>query len=274
MEQEKRKIIVYEIEQWRRSKLLPEHYCDFLLNLYDVSPAERDARMLGVSKNSIKNSSWKNWFFGFGITALIAYIVLHFNSFRFPLQIMTALVIVGGCYTAGLLFSRKTPVAGYGLVGAGSIALLGAGFYMLRYYGMDEPPLLLAYVAFCSFVWIIIGLAARMGLFHYCGWIGLMLVYASIMHNRVELDWIGAQIGWLPLCVMFGWLGWLLHRASKSTGAVLLLISFTLWWMPEAYGLYTGEVDGTLLQLLLLSKLVIAGSVMFGLRKKWIEWVL
>jgi hypothetical protein len=273
MEQDKRKIIVYEIEQWRRSKLLPEHYCDFLLNLYDADPAERDARVLGVSKNSIKNSNWRNWFFGFGVTALIAYIVLHFNSFRFPLQIMSALVIIGGCYMSGLLVARKNPVVGYGLVGAGSIALLGAGFYLLRYYGLDEPPLMLAYVALCSFVWIIIGLSARMGLFHYCGWIGLILIYAWILHDRVELDWIGAQISWLPLCVLFGWLGWLLHKASKSTGAVLLLVCFTLWWMPEAYGLYTGEVEGALLQLLLLGKLVIAGSVMFGLRKKWIEWV-
>lgn len=273
MELEKRKIIAQEIEHWRRSKLLPEHYCDFLLNLYDLNPAERDSRVWGVSKNSIKNSSWKNWLFGFGFAALAAYIVLHFNSFPFPLQMFTALGIVVGCYAAGLWYMRKSPVVGYMLTGAGSIALLGAGFALLRAYGMDEAPLMIAYVAFCSLVWIAIGIFARMGLFHYCGWIGLLLVYAWLLNERAELDWVGAQLGWLPICVLFAWLGWLLHRASKSTGAVLLLVSFTVWWMPEAYSLYAGNANESLLQLLLLGKLIVAGSLLFGLRKKWIEWV-
>lgn len=273
MEQDKRKVIIYEIEQWRRSKLLPEHYCDFLLNLYDANPAERDSSKLGISKNAIKNSNWKNWFFGFGFTALIAYIVFHFNSFKLPLQIMAVMAVVGLCYLMGLYYARKTPLIGYSLLGIGSIALLGAGFYLLRLYELDEPSLLLAYVAFCSFVWIMIGLFAHIGLFHYCGWVGLMLVYASMLKDRTQLGWVGAELSWLPLCVLFGWLGWLLHRASKSTGAILLLVSFTLWWMPEAYLLYSGEVDRSLIQLLFLVKIVIAGSVMFGLRKKWIEWV-
>lgn len=274
MEQEKRKIIVREIEHWRRSKLLPEHYCDFLLNLYDADPAERDSRVWGVSKNAIQNSSWKNWAFGIGITALIAYIVTHFNSFQFPMQIMSALGFVAGCYAVGFANRSKHPAAAQGLVGAGSVALLGAGFYLLRRYELDEAVLMMAYVSFCCFVWIIVGLASRMGLFQYCGWMGLALVYGLLLHDRTELGWIGAQASWLPLCLLFGWFGWLLHKSSKSTGAVLLLVCFTLWWMPEAYLFLTNESVRSLLQLLLLGKLVIAGAALFGLRKKWIEWVL
>ncbi|MDF2657800.1 MAG: hypothetical protein K0Q94_591 [Paenibacillus sp.] len=273
MEHDKRTIIVREIEHWRRSKLLPEHYCDFLLNLYDASPVERDTRVMGISKQALKNSNWKNWFFGFGLAALIAFIVLHFNSFRFPMQIAVAAILVAGCYTAGILQSRKSPLAGYALVGVGSLMLLGAGVYLLRAYEMDEAPIMLAYVTFCSFVWIIVGLSARLGLFHYCGWAGLLLVYAMVLNARVDLDWIGAQVSWLPLCVVFGWVGWLLHRASKSTGAVLLLVCFTIWWMPELHLLFSGEADLSLLQLVFLVKLIVAGSVLFGLRKKWIEWV-
>ncbi|MDF2726368.1 MAG: hypothetical protein K0Q59_6046 [Paenibacillus sp.] len=273
MEPDKRKVIINEIEQWRRSKLLPEHYCDFLLNLYDANPADRDSSKLGVSKNAIKNSNWKNWFFGFGFAALIAYIVFHFNALQPPLQILSVLVVVGICYGTGFYYSRKTPVIGFGMLGLGSLALLAAGFYLLRLHDMDEPAIVLAYVAFCSFVWILIGVSARIGLFHYCGWLGLMLVYAVILEQFAELNWIGAQLSWLPLCVVFGWLGWLLHRASKSTGAVLLLVCFTLWWLPEIHLLYLGDTERSLIQMLLLAKLVIAGSVLFGLRKKWIEWV-
>jgi hypothetical protein len=34
LDNEKRNLVVKEIEAWRRSKLLPEQYCDFLQNLY------------------------------------------------------------------------------------------------------------------------------------------------------------------------------------------------------------------------------------------------
>lgn len=273
MDQEKRKIIIYEIEHWRKSKLLPEQYCDFLLNLYDANPQDRDTRVIGVSKLAIRNSNWKMWLLGCVFAALVAFIVFHFNSFPFLLQIMSVVVIVGASYGAGIWYSRTSPVIGNVLVGAGSLALLGAGFYLLKAYGADEPPLMLAFVALCGFVWILVGIAARMGLFQYCGWCGLILVYAALLHDRTSLGWAGAQLSWLPVCVLFGWLGYLFHKGNKSAGAVLLLVSFTLWWMPELYSAYTGVVDGALLQLLFLGKLVIAGGLLFGMRKKWIEWV-
>lgn len=273
MDKEKRSIIVREIEQWRRSKLLPEHYCDFLLNLYLDNPGDRQGQVMGVSSNSIKNSNWKIWFLSFAVIALITYVVIHFNSFSFPMQIMSAALFVTACYGAGMAMRRKMPAISYALAGLGSIALLGAGFYLLRLHGLDDPVLSFSYVAFCSFVWILIGVISRMGLFHFCGWIGLALVYAALLHTLTELDLLGAQLGWLPLCAVFGWLGWLLHRVSKSTGAVLLLVSFSLWWVPEAYSLYAGLADAALLQLLFLGKLAVAAAVLFGLRKKWIEWV-
>ncbi|WP_156323827.1 hypothetical protein [Bacillus sp. JCM 19034] len=34
MRKERKEIVIEEIKHWRKSKLLPEHYCDFLLTLY------------------------------------------------------------------------------------------------------------------------------------------------------------------------------------------------------------------------------------------------
>ncbi|GAE30689.1 hypothetical protein [Halalkalibacter hemicellulosilyticus] len=34
MRKERKEIVIREIKHWRKSKLLPEHYCDFLLTLY------------------------------------------------------------------------------------------------------------------------------------------------------------------------------------------------------------------------------------------------
>ena len=47
MDAEKRKMIVREIDHWRRSKLLPEHYCDFLMNLYVDESTPKPASLMG-----------------------------------------------------------------------------------------------------------------------------------------------------------------------------------------------------------------------------------
>ncbi|WP_252508902.1 hypothetical protein [Paenibacillus peoriae] len=47
MDQEKKRaILLHEIEHWRRSRLLPEQYCDFLSNLYreDEDPSQSQNR--------------------------------------------------------------------------------------------------------------------------------------------------------------------------------------------------------------------------------------
>ncbi|MGD8189045.1 hypothetical protein ACQCN2_03485 [Brevibacillus ginsengisoli] len=42
MSDQKKKIIIAEIENWRKNHLLPEHYCIFLLNLYTEGEGEHD----------------------------------------------------------------------------------------------------------------------------------------------------------------------------------------------------------------------------------------
>lgn len=42
MSDQKKKIIVAEIENWRKNHLLPEHYCIFLLNLYTEGEGEHE----------------------------------------------------------------------------------------------------------------------------------------------------------------------------------------------------------------------------------------
>lgn len=44
MNEERRQTIVKEIDYWSRSKLLPQQYCDFLLNLYVDPDQEEDPK--------------------------------------------------------------------------------------------------------------------------------------------------------------------------------------------------------------------------------------
>mgnify|MGYP001243332833 CR=1 FL=1 len=271
MDPEKRNLIVREIEHWRRSRLLPEQYCDFLLNLYLERPAGK--RVLGVPVRAIADSHWKMWMIAFGLLAIASFFILHFNSFPIYLQIGIAAAFVLGCYVLGFWKREKLPSVSYGLIGSGSALLIGLGVYLLKKYGLDDPSLLIAYVAFCSFVWLSVGVVARMGLFHFCGWLGLVLVYASLLAGYAgPFDPVATQISWLPFCVAFGWLGWLSHRRSKRAGSVFLAMCAVLWVMPELFG-YFVLADDALLTFMLMVKIMLAGAILFAFRKTWIGWV-
>lgn len=274
MDSEKRKVIVREIEHWRRSKLLPEHYCDFLLNLYMDETVEREKKVGGISVQAIQNSRGYVWLLIFGSITAFCFLALHFNSFPIPMQILLLAVGVLGCFVSGLVMKGKKPLLAYVLVGAGSAALLGLGVLLMQFYENDDPILLLAYVAFCSLMWIVIGAAARMHIFQFCGWIGLILVYAWLLQSReLEPSWFSTQLSWLPFCVLLGWIGWLFQIRKMPSGPVMLLVSFFLLVTPEIYGLYlSGSIDPWF-QGSLFVKLATVGMILFGTRKKWIEWV-
>ena len=127
MDAEKRKVIVREIDHWRRSKLLPEHYCDFLLNLYTDETTPKPASLMGVSATSVANSNWKIWLVIMAVIAALALSALNFNSFGMPMQIGISTLFVIICYAFAYRQFSKAPIVSYLLCGISSIAMLLLG---------------------------------------------------------------------------------------------------------------------------------------------------
>jgi predicted nucleic acid-binding Zn ribbon protein len=51
MNPQRKRIIISEIKYWKQNKLLPEHYCDFLITLY--AQGEGDDAIVSKSKDAI-----------------------------------------------------------------------------------------------------------------------------------------------------------------------------------------------------------------------------
>jgi len=96
MEEDKRKVIVSEIENWRRSKLLPEQYCDFLINLYLPERADSSNKHGSVSASKRINSNWKAWTPAVGVVSLFILLIISLNSFQLPLHVAILGVFVCG----------------------------------------------------------------------------------------------------------------------------------------------------------------------------------
>lgn len=270
---EKRKLIVAEIEHWRGSRLLPEQYCDFLLNLYMDDQEERPVKWFGVSQAAVRNSSWKTWFTIIGIIGLISFVVFHFTSFPFGMQTAVSAVSVSLFYMLGAVKREKAPVLSYLCFGTGSMLLLVLGVYLMGLKDMGGMAVAL-FAGLCSLVWMLTGIMARIGILHFSGWMVLFLIYAYVLRQNIsDLDWIGLELCWVPVSLVLVWLGWLFHHVNKPVAAVLLSSGVIAWLGAEAYGLAVTEVDPGMMQLFLFVKLILAGSVLFGFRKKWIEWV-
>jgi hypothetical protein len=274
MEQERRMIIIREIEHWRRSKLLPEQYCDFLLNLYAESSADGTKSASNPRKRAVTESSALQWLAFFGGIACITYVVLHFNAFGKDLQIGIFAFAAIAPYILGIAIRHTRPFAANISIVVGTGVLLIAGPLLLRYLGWGEWYQTALYLTGCSLLWLGVGVGFRMPWLHFCGWMSLFLSYALLL-NRLEVPdgWITLELCWLPLSFLFGWLGWLFSLKAKKEGAVCLVVACLLWFMPEGYALMLTGWPETVAQLLLLGKLVLLGSAGFALRKIWIDWV-
>lgn len=275
MEREKKKIIITEIESWRKSKLLPEHYCDFLLNLYDDEATQKKKSTLSV--NALQQGNFKLWALSFVTVALLSLIGFYFPILDWPFQLAAIAALVSFCYGLGTYAGGKAWMGGMGaqlLYGVGSLVLLGLGIWMIRLNGWPEEIALLGLIASCAVIWLTVGMIVPSGLLHYSGWGALILLYAKFFGQmNPEASWPMLQLLWVPLSALLLWLSWLAHHKAKRFASIYFAVGVTLWFMPELDDLLLRHNAPEGIILYILGKLALAFIFLFIWRKKWIAWV-
>jgi hypothetical protein len=277
MNQDRRQIILKEIDHWRRSKLLPDQYCDFLMNLYADQDAIQTTReqhhTVGKAIAAVSRATGMQWLLTFGTFTLISFVVLYFNEFHPLLQIAVVIGGAGVFLRIGQRLRKRNEAAGLAITSTGMLLLLGGGLYMLNVHSLDQWGLKTGLLALCSLFWVIYGIAARIPVLHLCGWLAAILVYAWLLSQfMVDSKWYEVQLYWLPIACLFGWSSWFVNRWSKQVSAILFLTCTLVWFMPELYAMMF--VDNAIwLQLQLIVKIAVGGALLFSMRKKWMVWV-
>ncbi|MHA6483745.1 hypothetical protein ACX1C1_17795 [Paenibacillus sp. strain BS8-2] len=278
---DERKItIITEIEHWRRSKLLPDQYCDFLLNLYaDPDEHPKQARngsavpVVGKAITAVQNATGKQWLLTFGTFTLISFVVLYFSRFHPALQISVVLVAVAAFLRSGHKLRSRNAAASMTFLSIGMLVLLGGGLYMLDLHGITEWGYRVIVIAASALFWIIYGIRAQIHMLHLSGWLVMLLLYGWLLSRFTTTTlWFEIQLFWMPLAILFGWSAWFFHRWTKPVAAVLFVTCALAWFMPELYTVAVLEFN-MWLQLQLLIKIAIGGGLLFALRKQWMVWV-
>ncbi|HEX7056954.1 MAG TPA: hypothetical protein VF260_07120 [Bacilli bacterium] len=271
MEPERRKVIVREIEYWRKNRLLPEQYCDFLHNLYaehsSAGPKNRGFAAI------VRESKGKTWLIAAGIIAIISFSFINFNAFPIVLQIVLAGIPVIGLSIRGSMLLRRHPVPANVLIGLSSFVTLLAGEYIVRELDRNPPWDAALYIAACGLLWVALGIACGSVLWHVSGWMALNVYYACVVYAVFSPASVWeAELFWLPFVLLFGWVGHAAAGKNKSVGGVFSLSALIYLAMPEIYG-FAVLGSSAAVQIMAAVKLAVVFFLLFISRKKWTGWI-
>ncbi|KQB92645.1 hypothetical protein ABEU79_16460 [Geobacillus thermodenitrificans] len=164
MNRRRRETIIREIEYWKRSRLLPEQYCDYLLALY----TEGDSRTCG--------RQWTGSLVaGLCVLLVAAALAIYFTELSFVLQTLLASLFLVVCLLLVWRWRKERQLLHFPLIGSAWLLLLGTIAGSSHYFPGQNGVLTATVLANCS-VWLAIGRLFRLHYFSLAAVVGGILM--------------------------------------------------------------------------------------------------
>lgn len=274
-----------EIQNWRKSRILPETYCDFLLTLYGLeadNPAQaQSSHSQQHWTDKVLSLTMRQSLTVFISIAFICIVGIYFTVFPLPLQILT----VGSLFF--LLGIRAVKVKeGHAaersfLMGAGLTVLSIGGYWILtQLEGITAEEwhyYRIGFLLLAAALWCLCGNMIRSA---WIQWIGVMhgaVVYAlMIMKTLPEMNSLLLQWLWIPESFLLVWLAWMVHKQKRGLSGALLLSALSCIIAPELMQFFRSDIDSSWLvqvESILLAKLLTLFLIAFYFRKQWVKWI-
>jgi hypothetical protein len=174
MDDHRRKIIINEIQYWKQNRMLPEHYCDFLLNLYTEGSTEGDMPQEKRPKSITGLVS-------FILIGLLSLSVFLFYFTELSLFLQTALIIFFGVTTlSAVIYMLKKTFFDLIPILAAALLLLITSVQAAEIIFPDQPLLLYIVASLNCLLWIAAGTNWNMVSFKLSGIIGLIVLLIAI----------------------------------------------------------------------------------------------
>lgn len=172
---ERKKIIVDEIKYWKKSRLLPEQYCNFLLTLYTGGVETEDVKSKQKKVNSNQIALVMFTTIGLAIFGL-TFLVIYFTDFS-PLMQMTIVL-----FFSTVMFALGKRVKKYDVrfvhiyILMTVLMLFLATIHIVGFIFPDQPGAIILAVSFTCMVWVVIGKKYNLKYLIFSGAIGLLIV--------------------------------------------------------------------------------------------------
>lgn len=178
MSVQRKQIILNEIAFWKKNKLLPEHYCDFLTALYaqgeEVADERNEKHAEAVLAKEKKNKTLLYVVLGIITILLIASLILITTAAFIPI-IASGIAICAFLYIASKLARTKSVMTPLLFVFS-ALLLLGISFKVWDVYFFDYPSVLIALIIGNCLLWLFSGLLLKLVYFSVSGIVGTVLI--------------------------------------------------------------------------------------------------
>ena len=171
MNETRKKIIIQEIIYWKRNRLLPEQYCDYLLVLYSGGEEVK-------STNSTRTTSRKTANYLYGIVVLLLFFTLflnYFTQFAVGLQMGLTYFLLFSLIICTLLFYKKNIHYQFPLIGS-TIVLLLATIQTAEYMASGQVIVLYVLLIVNCAIWFVLGKKLKLTYFLVSGILGLTVI--------------------------------------------------------------------------------------------------
>ncbi|MFC4411094.1 hypothetical protein ACFOZY_11760 [Chungangia koreensis] len=173
MKDQRKSIIVNEIHFWKKNQMLPEHYCDFLLALYEQEEQSHKPQKTKKSILSKESSIAVLWQMVLVITTIVVLLFVFYSTNLWVpiiLSLLMLFILIGATY----YFTKKTikaPVL-YVLL---ALILLGLSMKIWLLYFNDQPIVLIVVMFIHCVLWIIAGRVLKQVYFVISGIAGVLI---------------------------------------------------------------------------------------------------
>ncbi|WP_079509780.1 hypothetical protein [Mesobacillus jeotgali] len=173
MDDHRRKIITNEIQYWKQSKLLPEHYCDFLLNLYTEGSLNPDS--------NLKNRPSRLKIIQLAMLGLLSLSVLLFYFTELSLFLQTGLMIFFGVSSLiAAFFMLKNSLYDLIVLLSSALVILITTVQAGELLFPDVPAVLYIITAVNCLLWLAAGAKWNLVSFKVSGVAGLLVLLIAI----------------------------------------------------------------------------------------------
>lgn len=177
---ERKKIIVDEIKYWKKSRLLPEQYCNFLLTLYTGGLETEDVK--SQQKNVNLNQLALLIFTTIGLAIFgLTFLVIYFTDFSLLMQMTIVLFFSAVMFALGKWVKKYDIRFVHLYIFLTVLMVFLATIHIVVFIFPDQPDAIMWAVIFTCMVWLVIGKKYSLKYLIISGAIGLLVVIYFLM---------------------------------------------------------------------------------------------
>lgn len=183
MNEQRKKIIISEIKYWKQKKLLPAHYCDFLITLYARGERHEEEQVKISTSVLSREKKHQNWLITICLLLTVGMSTSLFIVEQSPLFLMAVSALILLALLLYPIFNqaiRQSTTLPFFYISS-AMLLLAISFKLWSTYFSEQPILLMGLLLLNCALWLLTGRLLKLLYFTLSGAAGLLFIVGYLI---------------------------------------------------------------------------------------------